>query len=70
MVPQYQYFHCWILWLPKKIPVAVMENFDSQGHLTDQGGEYGSLIFNWFLNHMKKIDPAKKVSGIFMLDGA
>ena len=32
--------------------------------------KYGTLICNRFLNHMKEIDPAKKLIDIVMFDGA
>ena len=52
----------------KNIPVAVLEIVDFQGHLSDGNKKYGTFICNKFLNHMKEIDPAKKLSDIVMFD--
>ena len=54
----------------ESISVSVSEIVDCQGHLVDVNKTDGTFIFNPFLNHMKKIDPAKKLSDIVMFDGA
>ena len=54
----------------KNIHVAVLEIVDCQGHLADGNKKDGNFICNWFLNHMKEIDLAKKLSDIVMFDGA
>ena len=54
----------------KNIPVAVLENFDYQGHIADCNKECGTFICNLFLNHMREIDPGKKSTDIVMFDGA
>ena len=59
-----------ILVSAKKIPVTVLEIVDCQGHLADGNKRYGNFICNQFLNHMKEIDPEKKLSDIVMFDGA
>ena len=41
-----------------------------EDHLADEIKKYGTLICNRFLNHMKEIDPSKKLSDIVMFDGA
>ena len=41
-----------------------------QGHLSDGNKKDGTFICNLFLNHMKEIDVAKKLSDIVMFDGA
>ena len=48
----------------KNIPVAVLEIIDCQGHLADGNKKDGTSICNRFLNQMKEIDPAKKISNI------
>ena len=50
--------------------VNVLEIVDCQGHLNDGNKKDGTLICNRFLNHMKEIDPAKKLSDIVMFDGS
>ena len=47
-----------------------MEIVDFQGHLDDGNKKDGTFIFNLFFNHMKEIDPAKKLSDVVMFDGA
>ena len=68
-MPQFQYVHCYIYWILQKIPGAVLEIIDCQGHLADGNKKYGIFICNQFLNHMKEIDPGKKLSDIVMFDG-
>ena len=46
----------------KNIPVAVLEIVDFQGHLADGNKKYGAFLCNRFLNHMKGIDPGKKIN--------
>ena len=40
------------------------------GHLADGNKKYGTFICNILLNHMKEIDPAKKLTDIVIFDGA
>ena len=47
--------------LLENIPVAVLERADCQVHLDDVKKKYGTLICDRFLNHMKEIDPDKKI---------
>ena len=54
----------------KNISVAVLEIVDCQGHLADGNKKDRTFVCNRFLNHMKEIDPAKKLSDIVMFDGA
>ena len=54
----------------ENIAFAVLENVDCQGHSPDGNKKYGTFIYNQVLNHMKKIDPAKKLSDIVMFAGA
>ena len=54
----------------KNIPVAVLEIVYYQGHIADGNKKYGTFICNRFLNHMREIDPGKKLSDIVMFDGA
>ena len=53
-----------------KKPVAVLEIVYFQGHLTDGNKKDGTFICNILLNHMKEIDPAKKLTDIVIFDGA
>ena len=53
-----------------KIPVAVLEIVDCQGHLADSNKKDGTFICIQFFNDMKEIDPSKKISDIVMFDGA
>ena len=46
-----------------------MEIVVCQVHLADGNKKDGTFVCNKFLNHMKEIDPAKKLSDIFMFDG-
>ena len=39
----------------KNLPVAVLENFDCQGHLADGEKKDGSFICNKFIEHIKKL---------------
>ena len=48
-----------ILASAKNIPVAVLENFDCQGHLARGYKKDATFICNQFLKHMKEIDPGK-----------
>ena len=59
-----------ILASAKNIPVTVLEIVDFQGHLVDDNKKYETFICNHFLNHMRKIDPRKKLTDIVMFDGA
>ena len=59
-----------ILAFSKNIPVDVLEIVDCQGHLADSNKKYGSFISNLFLNHMREIDPSKKLTDIVIFDGA
>ena len=43
----------------KKIPVAVLENSDCQGHISDDNKKYETIICNQFLSHMRKLIQAK-----------
>ena len=54
----------------KNIPVDVLEIFDFQGYLANGNKKDGTFFCNQFLNNMKEIDPAKKISDIVMFDGA
>ena len=54
----------------KNIPVDVLEIVYCQGHLADDNKKYGIFICNKFLNHMREIDPGKKLTDIVMFDGA
>ena len=54
----------------KNIPVSVLEIVYCRGHLDDGNKKDGTFICNRFLNHMKEIDPAKKLSDIVMFDVA
>ena len=54
----------------KNIPFAVLEIDDCQGHRADGNRKYGTFICNRFLNHMREIDPGKKLKDIVMFDGA
>ena len=59
-----------ILTSAKNISVSVLEIVCCQGHLADGNKKDGTSICNRFLNHMKEIDPAKKISDIVMFDRA
>ena len=59
-----------ILASAKNIPVVLLETVDCQGHLADGSNKYGTFIYNRFLNHMREIDPGKKLTDIVMFDGA
>ena len=54
----------------KKIPASVLELVDLQGHLEDGGKKYGSFICNRFLEPIRKTDPHKSITDVFMFDGA
>ena len=54
----------------KNIPVSVLEIIDCRGHLADGNKRDGTFICNQFLKHMKEVDPTKKLSVIFIFDGA
>ena len=47
-----------------------MEIVDYQGHLANGGKKDRSFIRHKYLDHMKKFDPAKKLSDKLMFDGA
>ena len=51
------------------LPVAVLELFDFQGHLSDGGEKDGTFICNIFLEHMRKIGPHKSITDVAMFDG-
>ena len=53
----------------ENITVSVLGIVVCQGNLADGNKKYVTLICNQFLNHMKEIDPAKKISDIVMFDG-
>ena len=57
-----------ILASEKIIPVAVLEIFYCQGRLADGNKKDGTFISNQFLNHMREIDPGKKLTDIVMFD--
>ena len=59
-----------ILVSAKKIPVNVLESVDCRGHLAERNKKDGTFICNRFLNHMREIDPGKKLTDIVMFDGA
>ena len=59
-----------ILASTKNIPVDVLEIVDCQGCLADGNKKDGTFICNRFLNHMREIDPGKKLTDIVMFDGA
>ena len=53
----------------KNIPISVLEIVDCQGHLDYGNKRDGIFICNRFLNHMREIDPGKKLTYIIMFDG-
>ena len=59
-----------ILASEENIPVAVLEIFDCQGHLTDGNRKDITFVCYQFLKHMKEIDPSKTLSDIVMFDEA
>ena len=71
MVPQFQDFHCLgILASAKNIPVDVLKIVYCKVHLDDDNKNDETLICNPFLNHMREIDPDKKLTDIVMFYGA
>ena len=54
----------------KNTPVSILKIVDCQGHLSDGNKKDGTLICNKFLNHMREIDPGKKLTDIVMFGGA
>ena len=59
-----------ILASENNILVSVLEIVDCQGHLADGNKKDATFICNRFFNHMKEIDPGKKLTNIIMFDGA
>ena len=59
-----------ILASENNIPVDVLEIVDYQGHLADVNKKDGTFICNRFFNHMREIDPGKKLIDIVIFDGA
>ena len=53
-----------------KLPVSLLEPVDCQVHLAYGGKKDGSFICTIFLENIKKIDPHKSITDVFMFDGA
>ena len=54
--------------MQENIPVAILEIVDFQVHLDYGNKKDRTFSFNQFLNHLKEIDPSKKLTDIVMFD--